>query len=107
MKKSIAQLIHKINLEAIVWLGGLLALALMNPDNAQHYSLCIFKNLGLSFCPGCGLGHSISYFLHGDLVHSLQAHPLGVIATIILVSRSISLLRMSFIRTEGATVKLN
>jgi hypothetical protein len=104
MKKSVSRVIRKINLEAIVWLGGLLALALMNPDGTQHYSLCIFKNLGFKYCPGCGLGHSISYFLHGELNRSLQAHPLGIVATIILVSRSISLLRMSFGRSTGATV---
>lgn len=105
MKRLISQVTHKINPEAIVWLGGLLALALMNPDSTQHYSFCVFKNLGFNYCPGCGLGHSISYFLHGDLVRSWQVHPLGVVATIILVTRTLSLLRMSFVRSEGATVK--
>jgi hypothetical protein len=107
MKESVSQAIRKINLEALIWLGGLLALALMNPDGTQHYSLCIFKNLGFNFCPGCGLGHSISYFLHGDLVHSWQAHPLGIVATIILLSRALSLLRMSFVGKKGTTVKSN
>jgi len=107
MKESVSKAIRKINLEAFVWLAGLSLLAMMNPDGTQHYSLCVFKNLGLNFCPGCGLGHSISYFLHGDLLRSWQAHPLGAIATIILLSRAFSLLRMSFVRSEGATVKSN
>jgi hypothetical protein len=105
MKKFLSQVIHKISLEAIAWLGGLSALALMSPDSTQHYSFCVFKNLGFNYCPGCGLGHSISYFLHGDLALSWQAHPLGAVATIILVSRAFSLLRMNFVRSKGATVK--
>ena len=93
MTKVISQTFHRFNLEAFVWLGGLLALALMNPGNESHYSLCLLKNIGFNFCPGCGLGHSISYFLHGELVRSFQTHPLGIVATIILTSRILSLLK--------------
>lgn len=81
----------RLKLEAFIWLGALVALALMPVQN-DHYSLCFFHHIGISFCPGCGLGHSISYFFHGDVQASLQAHPLGIIAIIVLLVRSIKIL---------------
>lgn len=36
--------------------------------------------MGFQFCPGCGLGHSISYLFHGQVQDSLNAHPLGILA---------------------------
>jgi hypothetical protein len=79
------------HLELLAWLGGLTFLALMNPYSDSLPSLCLFKRLGLP-CPGCGLGRSISFLLHGDLQRSLQTHPLGIFALIVLVTRSVSLL---------------
>jgi hypothetical protein len=104
MMKLISDVCRRINLEALVWIVGLLFLAFTHPDSSSHSSLCIFKNMGFKYCPGCGLGHSISYFLHGDVTRSLQTHPLGIFATVILVSRIFSLLKGALVNKEGAII---
>ena len=53
-------------LELVTWVAALILLAFMNPSSGAHHSLCIFKFMGFEFCPGCGIGHSINYLLHGD-----------------------------------------
>lgn len=73
--------------ETGMWIAGLLLLALMPVDADPHYSLCFFKYAGLSWCPGCGLGHSISYLFHGDWRASFHAHPLGLPAVLIILYR--------------------
>jgi len=78
--------------EAFIWILALVLLATMSPTDA-HASLCPIRASGLSFCPGCGLGHSISWFFHGNVLHSLQSHPLGILAVAVLVWRIISIFR--------------
>jgi len=73
--------------ELIFWIFALVLLAAMKPTTDPHYSFCIFKMLGLSFCPGCGLGHSISYLFHGDIQASFSAHPLGIFAVAVILTR--------------------
>ena len=80
------------NLEAFIWLGGITYLALINPYSGDHLSLCAFDLAGIDFCPGCGLGMSISLLFHGDIAASFSMHPLGIAALIILVYRVASLL---------------
>ena len=74
-------------LECSVWLGALVWFAVMDPAAESTFSFCLFKTLGFTFCPGCGIGHSISWLLHGDLQQSLLAHPLGLFAIVILLHR--------------------
>ncbi len=83
-------LLFRNNLEAGFWLTALILLAISNPHE-QHYSLCLFDQMGFSYCPGCGIGHAISYFFHGRIVDSFHAHPLGIIAIGIIVCRIIQL----------------
>ncbi len=80
--------------EAVIWIVALVLLAL-TPIQGDHYSLCIFNNLGIGFCPGCGLGHSITYFFHGDLKASFYAHPLGIPAIAILMFRIFSIFKQN------------
>lgn len=68
--------------EVIIWNGALILLGIMNPTS--NTSLCILKNLGITWCPGCGLGHSIHYALHFEFEKSLHEHILGIPATLIL-----------------------
>ena len=82
--------------ELAVWLLGLLCLALMNPAADTHFTLCFFKWTGLSFCPGCGLGHSISLLFHGDIAQSFHAHPLGIFALLVLLYRIFTILKTRF-----------
>lgn len=78
--------------ELIFWLASISALALMQPDSNPHFSFCIFKLLGIKFCPGCGLGHSISYLFHGNVKASFASHPLGIFAVIVIQFRIYKLL---------------
>ncbi len=73
-----------IRFEVIFWVTALLLLACMKPDVDAHYSFCILKFIGFQKCPGCGLGHSISFLFHGDIRKSLDAHPLGIFALIVI-----------------------
>jgi Protein of unknown function (DUF2752) len=82
--------------ELCTWIAGLFLLAIMNPAGTPHFSLCLFKWAGLSFCPGCGLGHSISWLFHGNLTQSLQAHPLGIFALAVLLLRIFTLIKNNF-----------
>jgi len=74
-------------LEAVVWTAGLAALAFLNPYDDYATSLCLFHHLGFEYCPGCGVGHSISFLFHGDWKSSLAAHPLGIFAVMVLTNR--------------------
>jgi Protein of unknown function (DUF2752) len=76
----------RIPLELLLWISALVYLALIDPS-LQHMSLCVFRFLGLTWCPGCGIGHAISYALHGDFAASVNAHFFGIPAVIILLHR--------------------
>ncbi len=84
---------RRIPREAFLWTAGLIALALHDPDTRTHLALCPLYRAGFDFCPGCGLGRSISYLLHGDIALSLSTHPLGLFALIVLSYRIVQLLR--------------
>jgi len=50
--------------------------------------------LGITWCPGCGLGHAISFLFHGDIRSSFHAHWLGAPALIVILYRIYVLVRM-------------
>ena len=79
--------------ELSAWVAGLTWLALIDPSAATHFDLCAFKWIGFSFCPGCGLGHAVSWLFHGDMQRSLQAHPLGILAVVVLGHRIVILMK--------------
>ena len=89
---KIKSIVKIVEWEAVFWLIGLIYLMFINPYQQQFFTLCPFHNLGITFCPGCGLGRSISFFYHGDLLHSLKTHPLGMIAFVLISARTIKLL---------------
>ena len=76
--------------EALFWFSGLLWLYFMPLGHER--SFCLFKFLGFSSCPGCGLGHAIHYALNGDFVTSWHYHKLGLPALCILITRILNLL---------------
>ena len=80
-----------VPLENIFWILALIALAAIDPGKSSHLSICPLKNLGFTFCPGCGIGHSISWFLHGEISHSFAAHPLGIVAAAMMMYRIVTL----------------
>jgi len=82
--------------EITFWTTALISLALMPPSEG-HYSLCIFKLSGITFCPGCGLGHSINDLFHGQIEASLAAHPLGIFAVVVIVGRILKLFQLKIL----------
>lgn len=71
-------------------------MAMMDPGTSSHYSFCLFKFIGIQYCPGCGLGHSISYLFHGNFKESFNAHPLGLFAVVIILARIYKLSSIHF-----------
>ena len=92
-----AALLRRVPFEAFVWAAGLTALALTDPAAAPLLRLCPFDHvgawLGVRFCPGCGLGHSVAHLFRGDLRAALAAHPLGPFAVAVLLHRIGALVR--------------
>jgi len=101
MKSHFRNLAGGLPVELIGWAGGLIFLAALNPAQPAPFDICLFKKMGLPFCPGCGLGHSLSLLLHGDFIPSLQAHPLGLPALLILLARIITLSHRLLKRTRA------
>ena len=89
-------ILFKRYFELTFWITAIFFLALMPPSVDPHYSLCVFKMAGIDFCPGCGLGHSISHLFHGNLQASFSSHPLGIFATIVILIRIYKLLLLHF-----------
>lgn len=89
---KIKKLWHLIGFETIVWISGLAYLVLIHSPGETHFTICPLSNLGLKFCPGCGLGNSISLLFEGDFIASFHAHPLGIFALIIIVTRIVTII---------------
>lgn len=88
-------MLKRIPFEALCWLTGLLWLALSEAGSSGHFTLCPLKNAGFDFCPGCGLGKSVTLLFQGEVSASFDAHPLGIFAVIILSFRIIDLTKQS------------
>ena len=74
-------------IELLFWITALVLLATSNAHE-HHFTLCPLANLGFeSWCPGCGLGRSISYIFHGEFVESFKQHWFGLPALLILLHR--------------------
>lgn len=76
------------HMEWIVFLGGLIVMASMDPATKAE-TLCLFERAGISFCPGHGLGHSIAFLFRGELQQAISAHFMGPAAVLILSGRII------------------
>lgn len=76
------KLINK-HFEWMVFLVGLILLANLDPDSTKE-SWCLIDAIGFTYCPGEGLGHSISYFFRGDLFNALKMHLMGPIAVVVM-----------------------
>ncbi len=61
----------------------------------NHFSLCPLQNMGIEYCPGCGLGRSCNMALSGKIIDSLIMHPFGIFAIIVILFRIISLLKIN------------
>lgn len=86
-------MLRKWPLELIVWVGAITIFSVSYPKTINHFTLCPIENLGFLWCPGCGLGRSISYLLHGDLKLSVEQHWFGIPAFCILIFRIVQLFK--------------
>jgi hypothetical protein len=91
-----------IGFEAFVWICGLAYLAFFADPSQCHFTLCPLANLGIDFCPGCGLGHSITQIFRGDFTGSFHTHPLGFFALIVITYRIISLIKSNINQIKKA-----
>jgi hypothetical protein len=85
--KEITRWIKQLPLELIFWMGSLIAIYFINPYSGDHMSLCPLDQLGFDWCPGCGLGRSMSLLLKGDFQESWSMHPLAMFAYLVIFSR--------------------
>jgi len=90
MIKRLKIFLKTFSIEGYIWIIALLILAIINIEST-HFTLCPFSNLGIDFCPGCGLGRSIHHFIHLDFIKSFNVHPLGGAALLILIYRIFTL----------------
>jgi len=80
-------LLSRIPVELIFWVVALILLATADPAghvHKDHLSFCPLANLGLSWCPGCGLGRSVTQLFHGHVKESLNYHWFGIPAVMII-----------------------
>lgn len=96
--KKIIKIWSLIGFEAMVWILGLFYLAFINSPDKTHFTICPLANLGIDFCPGCGLGNSISYLVRGEFNSSFHSHPLGIFALIIITFRIILIIKFNWRR---------
>ena len=89
-------------MEGWFWLIAIALLTMTDPDQCGHFSLYLFKHLGIDLCPGCGLGHGIALLFRGRFIESFHAHPLALPAVVILIHRSYKLL---FVRKSSSNDK--
>ncbi len=85
--------------ELIFWVLGLALLAsaeLPEHVNEAHLTICPLGYSGLQWCPGCGLGRSITALFHAEFYLSFQLHWFGLPAFLILFYRISVLTRIHF-----------
>jgi hypothetical protein len=92
--------------ELVFWIAALIALAVTDPAGKVHFSLCPLKAMGITWCPGCGLGHAISWLLRGDIRNSWHAHWFGIPALIIILYRIYDLSRRRILGLRMINVPL-
>jgi hypothetical protein len=91
-------------LELVFWITALVLLASSDPQ-AHHFSLCPLANLGITWCPGCGLGRSISSLFHGDVSGSFAHHWFGIPALLLIAYRIYQLSKQLFIKEINLKLK--
>jgi hypothetical protein len=90
--------LSRVPLELILWIVALTLLGSAAPvdhNYGHHFTFCPLANLGIQWCPGCGLGRSITHVLHGNVSESLRYHWLGIPAVLIIGYRIVTLSRLT------------
>lgn len=95
---------NRIPLELIFWITAVLLLAFAEPEvhgQQHHFTLCPLANMGLDWCPGCGIGRSITQFLRGNPVESIRQHWFGIPALMIIIYRIVTLIKLEIRNKKG------
>lgn len=79
--------IFNLHFEWVALATGIILLAFMNPYVEQSASWCLFEWVGIPFCPGEGLGHSISFIFRGEIYKAMEANIIGVFALPVILGR--------------------
>lgn len=96
-----------IPLELGFWVLALVMLATaapVEPGHAQHFTLCPLANMGFDWCPGCGIGRSITQLFHGNVAASIGQHWFGIPALGIILWRIVVLIKLA-IGNRGFKIK--
>lgn len=96
--------IKSFPIELTFWILALVLLATANPHE-HHFSLCPLANLGITWCPGCGLGRSITALFHGDVSASFSHHWFGIPALILICYRIYQLTKQLFNKQKEINLK--
>lgn len=89
-----------LHFEWVALSTGLLLMGLLDPFSSAD-SYCVIDRFGFSFCPGCGLGKSISHTFRGDLSASISAHPAGLFAILVIAGRVLSIFHRNYKYNKG------
>ncbi len=84
----LAQIIQFLrSLEGQVTIATCIFLSFILSPNSLHKfpSICIFYNITLLPCPGCGLTRSFVFFSHGHFQNSFLFHPFGPILYLVFL----------------------
>lgn len=84
--KDFGPRLQTIPVELIIWIVSLLAIITINPYS-DSFSLCLLDNLGLHWCPGCGLGRAMNLLARGNFLASWEMHPLASLAYVVIFHR--------------------
>lgn len=85
--KAITRWIRNLPLELLFWMGSIIGILLIDPASGSHFSLCPLDQLGIDWCPGCGLGRSMNLLARGEFQASWELHPLAAFAYLVILSR--------------------
>jgi len=108
-KLKMLKLLNYIPLELLIWLTALVLLGFTDPEvkgDHHHFTLCPLANLGLSWCPGCGIGRSITQLMHGNFSGSFKQHWFGLPALLIINWRIVVLFRLNFFKDKVVNLSI-
>lgn len=91
---------NRAAVEAFVWTGGIVLMALADPTREALLEVCVIKLAGFAWCPGCGLGHAVGFLVRGQFAEAISSHPLVIPVLAVLIVRVVTLI--ADLRRPGA-----
>ncbi|MET1057626.1 MAG: DUF2752 domain-containing protein [Pedobacter sp.] len=93
-KRGKPKWLMRFPLELFFWIAAFIFLAMAKPalhPGDIHFTFCPLANMGVTWCPGCGLGRAITLIFQGSFRESLKYHWLGIPAVLIIGYRIVIL----------------